>query len=1130
MTSASGADRFAEGVLTAFFGSFLGAALGKDLAGITVNLISTGFEGLGMKAIDHLKSKGNYDLQKLVADAFVRSVDQALRRRNNRGRTLYWRDSQKKALADLKAELTKQLISNPTDQAAALLTAVLVGRQLDVRQSVAALIEPFLEERLPEWKGQHPQQWEELCSHISQQFFLEFQQLYKSDAHSRGRLALERDIAWATLQALQDQGLAITSAIGAQASALQEITSKLNRIATGLDTPPDWAPSFENIIGAIRQAEFRGKAHISQTASDLKHHITTELARRQLIERADHNLNRGDELNGQDYEKALAAYQLAEDCAKRGGDIELEAKAILRRIQLEINESVSLGGPTPFPFDKWDKLLLYVSSLGVLPDERLLMETRVAWLKGDIPLASTKLNQGRALSTGTPDTEFARLSLEILARRAQTGEVVTPEQIAVEEERIHLHLKDECAENAVLLLISLIGVKASLNIPIEDNLSSLEDAVAKSVKSPTRSSWTVHSMGRLAHQLTQHALGERVARQALTMAQHSGDAVDRARIGDILARHLRRSSSTDILEQLVRLRQQLSDDLVGSLGPVEALRDDALNLYVHHFSLSVLDGYNLCVTAASTSGVSVAEWCELLAKARSAECLLKNRMTDLSGDVKRLRHDIAHVTAEIHATLGQYRESGVAFQSSVSIGAESPSVSANRLFSLACDSAYFFCASGDAETAYGMHRTAAAMPVPEDRKNAKLESLRHVINDTKEAQAWLRSDNAQVLREVGATLGIRAAIRPTIEHMFDLWDDLPPSAQSTAGALYDYWGRGSFLRVCVAIQACGDDAITVDATTLDEVEMAARVLCPMFETVVVKWKGELALAGKGLTVTQVRKDRKQEWLYGSGLVHTGLDADHFGVLGYTNELPAVVIEWMRTEARPLVLRGRLCVVPAQLIGCAQQFVGASDALFASNLLGGAFLGAGGGVPVAPGESPAGLLNMANLALPFFAGVSMRDLASVLDEVGSELQPFRQRIFSMLADNSFAPGPREPLRRKAFKLELDEALAELDRLLRRVRMSTTLAVETSTANHMAVERGAHLAGTRITEWLTAISAEGRGEVKQWMPFLRLQALGGKLCWSQPPMRSPVIERVTSINQSWLAPPTIGAGAAISWKME
>jgi hypothetical protein len=890
--------------------------------------------------------------------------------------------------------------------------------------------------------------------------------------------------------------------------------------------PPDPTDQIVKVDDVSAEAQQK----LEELQAALAEHITNEITRQRWTEQAVQALQRGDDCNGQDYQKALASYEAAAECAKQASNHELEAKALLRKVQLEINDSVLVARSHPFPLDQWERSLHYVASLGVLADARLLIETRLALLKGDLAIASTKLEEGRAHSKPSLLSEFARLSLEVLARRAQRGEPVTAGQVAAEEKQIEKHLEEESLENAVFVLNSLIGVKASLNLEITDNVKQLEEAVKKFVKSSTRSALVLHSMGRLSHQLAAHTLGECVARQALAIAYHSGDVVDQARIGNALAQHLERKlsgrSSPPALEELVHLREKLTDNLVSSLGPIDSMRDAALGLYAHHISLTVFDRYRLYMT--DSDSVSAECWYRLLKDANTALGFLQNREAELTGDVKRLRHELLYTRAEIHVMLGQYREAGDAFRSSVAVGSESGAVPVEHLFSLACDGAYFFCASGDHTAAIAMHATAHAVPVTNDKIRQKLNGLDGLIERTRETKEWLRGDNANGLRELGRSLGIRAAIRPTIEHMFALWDDLPASGQSTAGALYDYWGRGSFLRICVAIQSAGDDAITVDARELAEIDMAARVLCPMFETVMIKWKGPLLLADKGLTCSQVRKDRGQEWLYGSGLVHCGLDEDHYGILGYTNELPPDVIEWLRTTARPLVECGRLFVVPAQLVGCAQQFVGASDSLFASNLLGGAFLGAGGGTPVVPGDSEDGLINLASVALPYFDNVSLQDLAFVLGDLGPEVLPFRRRIFSMLSESRFSKGPGERVRQKAFKLEMEESLTALDKVMRRLQRGTTLEIQSSGVDQMAFERGAHLAGSHITEWLTSISA-GLSTLAPWVPFLRLRGFGGKLCWSQPPMRSDIVNRVTSIDLSWLSPPTVGAGVVGSRKL-
>ena len=66
-------ERVAEGILGAFFGSFVGAPLGQQAAGLVTNLLASGiYEVCGGVARD-LKARGNHNIQKLAA-ASLRST------------------------------------------------------------------------------------------------------------------------------------------------------------------------------------------------------------------------------------------------------------------------------------------------------------------------------------------------------------------------------------------------------------------------------------------------------------------------------------------------------------------------------------------------------------------------------------------------------------------------------------------------------------------------------------------------------------------------------------------------------------------------------------------------------------------------------------------------------------------------------------------------------------------------------------------------------------------------------------------------------------------------------------------------------------------------------------------------
>ena len=121
------------------------------------------------------------------------------------------------------------------------MSAVLIGRQTNIQDSIGKIVKPYLSENLGIWSQEGPLKWETLCLEIEREFYFQFQELYKDETHNRGRLALERDVAWATLQALNDLPPYILELARFQAKDLEIIKSKLDSLANGLTQLPSGA-------------------------------------------------------------------------------------------------------------------------------------------------------------------------------------------------------------------------------------------------------------------------------------------------------------------------------------------------------------------------------------------------------------------------------------------------------------------------------------------------------------------------------------------------------------------------------------------------------------------------------------------------------------------------------------------------------------------------------------------------------------------------------------------------------------------------------------------------------------------------------------------------------------------------
>jgi hypothetical protein len=363
--------------------------------------------------------------------------------------------------------------------------------------------------------------------------------------------------------------------------------------------------------------------------------------------------------------------------------------------------------------------------------------------------------------------------------------------------------------------------------------------------------------------------------------------------------------------------------------------------------------------------------------------------------------------------------------------------------------------------------------------------------------------------------------------------------------LLDFWGRGGLSRVAAAARARPHAAIAVDARTADDIRKWVRILCPLFETVIVKWKGEL---GSGLVIAPIHA------AYGDG-------PDTFGDHGYAvtagsvfrnhenwhpalswaNPMPREVVGFLAGEALPLLETGRIVVLPAPLVGCTQTAVGWTDTLLVDGLLGGVVNVArkAEGANPAPGRQR--VLNVTRIQIPFIDNVALADLAGVLDETEPWVGPLRGLLLKAISGDDLNYERWE--RVAALEYDIQEACRELREHLTALaakHRQQEWTITDAAGGLSAGERGATPpARESITGLLQSVST-ARRELSPWIPYLRLQDHGGHLNWtcpldnpSTPPdastlARLPVGSRGPELH-TWLYPGTGGWGIPTAFRV-
>lgn len=421
--------------------------------------------------------------------------------------------------------------------------------------------------------------------------------------------------------------------------------------------------------------------------------------------------------------------------------------------------------------------------------------------------------------------------------------------------------------------------------------------------------------------------------------------------------------------------------------------------------------------------------------------------------------------------------------------------------------------------------------VPETSKGRPRALRKYFDHVIRPMVDWFQSPAAASVKDLTLERGLRSAVAEQVKPLLSWWNewqadlDMPqPLAE-----LVDFWGRGGFARVAAAVRAKAHGAVAVDAWTIDDIRRWVRILCPLFDTVIVKWKGEL---GTGFVISAIRAD------YGDGPDDFGghgysvtagsvirRKEDWHPALSWANPFPTEVAQFLAREALGLVSSGRLVLLPAPLVGCTQSAIGWTDDLLVGNFLGGVVDVAtkDDGIRSAP---PSGqrVLDLAQIRIPYISGVTMSDLGKVLDDTEPWTDSLRSLLFRALANGDLRHERWERI--SSLEIDIREACRELR------ERTTALAKRNAKLGWAPGDvTGGVSAGSRpdtpmardpITSLLQSISSS-RNELAPWIPYLRLQDNGGHLDWTCPldnPSKSEPDRLKSPETHSWLYPGTGG----------
>jgi hypothetical protein len=803
----------------------------------------------------------------------------------------------------------------------------------------------------------------------------------------------------------------------------------------------------------------------------------------------------------------------------------LRVDALYYRINSEMNQALRTRDPDSALHDRW---LAEIDAAGPLDKDSgrwLLMEARIALFNRDYARFQAAISRARTAVTGnrTQLIDFTRLALQS-CRPAVSGRGM--QQLEEEERFLTQTIANVESDDRVLLLASLITARVDLDVPINTELVQLDDAVKEYGAQSGELSHVLFELDALVRFLRSHDKKDAAiatARAAVHLSKTRGTLRQHAETAEALAQTLtvpqrtqtedRKTRATLYCEAIAARRDAEARILRDDGGELTKLSAERFELYLPLCANRIQDTTR--VLRDEPFATNLAEWNMLNRECTSILRVLEDKGAYLRGDPMGVRSFLLSLQGEIAAEHGRYSAAAENFVCSHALASKARHLPAQQRFYTACGAAYFLAVCGDYVKADALLDEAEQFAETKQQCD-DLRRYRAMSGDFRQTAEWVSGPDANAITEAAIKHGVRAAIRPTVDRLLTHWDDSGRPDTS----LYDYWGRGGFQRIAAAMRGLPDDVIAVDVATLRDIEEAARLLCPLFETVLVKWKGPLA---EGVTAMEVKYGRDVEagWLCGDGFANcASVGGGRYGVVGYLTSVPAEVAEWLGGQARPLLAAGRLVVVPALQVGCTQKDVGWTDDVLLSRFLRGVIVATGREqIPETP------VIDLTKVALPYMGGpgLSMADLAKAIDDLGPSIGPFRRRMLGILsAQGSAIPNWAQ---RKSIRLELEDGIEEVRKHFLRTLRHTSVQLTESQASIDAVSRGDYTGRSWMSEALHEMSALPT-TLHAWLPLWRFNELGGRFNWAAPLTGGEVSSR--GLRTSWLSPPCRVVGDVGEWK--
>lgn len=355
-------------------------------------------------------------------------------------------------------------------------------------------------------------------------------------------------------------------------------------------------------------------------------------------------------------------------------------------------------------------------------------------------------------------------------------------------------------------------------------------------------------------------------------------------------------------------------------------------------------------------------------------------------------------------------------------------------------------------------------------------------------------------------------VRPLLE-----WTDIWPEALQE---IYDFWGRANFRRYILNHRGFKYSYhVTVEATTVAEARLWAKVLCPLVDVLTILWKGPVLNCISKVPVSCDYKD-----LVGCGYAITGSivkpkrnldDANWFPAIGFASLLPRDAVDFLFREARGFFESGSLFLIPAPNVGCIDNGHGPIERMFNNVVNASPFLSQAGN----NNQS----LTFGAIPLPYFPDVPLNELATMTNGEGDSLLKTRQclREWAIILGDRDKRETRDIMvqMHEKIKLALSEVTERFNGLAGKLKWSKQEGdINSYSADVNKFELATPVDHPAGTGQLVELSNDLHNP--PWYVYFRLAAQGYN--WDLLPRNQPMSENAPLPEQvyHWLVPPMPG----------